>query len=155
MPADCLEDVEYSLHSRLGYKVSRLARVMETRLEGMIAEFGVTRMMWCVLSGVGLENVKTPSALARYIGIARPTVSRVLSDMEKRGFIYRSGAKADGRAIEIELTDLGRNALNRCRPLVDDLNAHFMGKLEPRELEVLLSHLDSLAEGETRELNAL
>ncbi len=155
MTTDNLEDIEYSLHSRLGYKVSRLARLMEARLEGMITELGVTRMMWCVLSGVGLENVKTPSALASYIGIARPTVSRVLSDMEKRGFIYRNGAKGDGRAVEIELTERGRAALDRCRPLVDDLNTHFVNKLDPRELESVLSHLDALAEGETRELTVL
>ena len=87
MVSDSLEDLEYSLHSRLGYKASRLARLMEVRLEGMIIELGLTRMMCCVFSGVGLERVKTPSALARYISIARPTVSRVLSDMEKRGLI--------------------------------------------------------------------
>jgi len=145
----------YRLHQRHGYKVSRLARLMEARLEGMIGELGITRMMWCVLSGVGLEDVKTPSDLARYIGIARPTVSRVLRDMEERGLICRNGAERDGRAVEIVLTPAGEEALRRCHPLVDRLNAHFADKINASELTMLLGHLDALAEGETRELMAL
>ena len=150
-----LATMEYRLHSRLGYKVSRLARVMEARLEAMIGELGVTRIMWCVLSGVGLEDVRTPSALASYIGVARPTVSRVLRDMERRGLIHRKGAPSDGRAVEIELTDEGLRAMHRCRPLVDDLNAHFAAKLNEADLDMVLTRLDRLCEGETRELTSL
>lgn len=146
---------EYSLHRRLGYKVSKLARLMEARLEGMISELGVTRMMWCVLSGVGLENVNTPSDLALYIGIARPTVSRVLRDMESKGLICRSGAEGDGRGIEISLTAKGQAALQRCKPLVDDLNTHFVAKIDRCHLEQILNHLDTLADGETRELTRI
>ena len=145
----------YRLHQRLGYKVSRLARLMEARLECMIGEFGITRMMWCVLSGVGLENVKTPSDLARYIGIARPTVSRVLREMEERGLIRRNGAESDGRAVEIALTAAGEEALRQCQPLVERLNTHFADKLGCSEREILLRHLDMLAEGETRELKTI
>lgn len=147
--------IEYRLHSRLGYKVSRLARVMEARLEAMIGELGITRIMWCVLSGVGLEGIRTPSAMADYIGVARPTVSRVLRDMERRGLIRRNGTQSDGRAIEIELTGEGRRALDRCRPLVDRLNDHFVAKLNEADLSMVLSRLDALAEGETRELTSL
>lgn len=147
--------IQYSLHKRLGYKVSRLARIMEARLEAMIGELGVTRMMWCVLSGAGLEGVTTPSDLARYIGIARPTVSRLLRDMENRDLIRRIGAEGDGRCVEIRLTDTGKSILQKCRPLVDELNGHFGEKLNPQDLETILQHLDALADGETRELTSI
>ncbi len=146
---------EYSLHKRLGYKVSRLARLMEARLEAMMGDLGITRMMWCVLSGVGLEDVTTPSDLARYIGIARPTVSRVLREMESKGLIRRIGAEGDGRCVKIRLTDRGMSMLQKCRPLVDQLNAHFGSKLNPGDLEAILAQLDALAEGETRELTSI
>lgn len=147
--------IEYSLHKRLGYKVSRLARLMEARLEARIGELGITRMMWCVLSGVGLEGVTTPSELAVYIGIARPTVSRLLRDMENKDLIRRVGAERDGRCVEIRMTDRGISTLQACRPLVDELNAHFGAKLNPNDLEAILKHLDTLAGGETRELTSI
>lgn len=147
--------IEYSLHKRLGYKVSRLAGLMEARLDAKIGELGITRMMWCVLSGAGLEGVNTPSELARYIGIARPTVSRLLREMENKDLIGRIGAEGDGRCIEIQLTEKGRSVLQKCRPLVDELNEYFGAKLTAHDLEILLKHLDLLTEGETRELKSL
>lgn len=147
--------IEYSLHKRLGYKVSRLAGLMEARLDAMIGQHGITRMMWCILSGVGLEGVTTPSDLARYIGIARPTVSRLLRDMEGRGLIRRLDAEGDGRCVEIRLTDSGRTVLHACRPLVDQLNAYFGAKLNPQDFETVIKLLDALADGETRELTSL
>lgn len=147
--------IEYSLHKRLGYKVSRLAGLMEARLDAMIGEHGITRMMWCILSGVGLEGVTTPSDLARYIGIARPTVSRLLRDLEGRDLIRRVVAEGDGRCVEIRLTEKGMSVLHACRPLVDQLNTYFGAKLDQGDLETILKLLDTLADGETRELTSI
>ena len=76
---------DFQLHQRLGYKVSRLSRIMQSRLERLIAEQGLTRLMWCVLTGIGDEGVSTPSELADYIGITRPATSRLLREMGGQG----------------------------------------------------------------------
>ncbi|WP_419910982.1 MarR family winged helix-turn-helix transcriptional regulator [Hoeflea sp.] len=148
-------DCGYRLHARLGYKVSRLARLMETQLEEMLNPFGITRLMWCILSGVGLEDIKTPSALASYVGIARSAVSRALRTMEETGLITRCGAGGDGRGVEIGLTEKGKAVLEQCRPLVERLNEHFTGKIEENELQSVLRLVDALSAGETRELSRL
>lgn len=145
-------DCGYRLHSRLGYKVSRLARLMETQLEEMISPLGVTRLMWCILSGVGLENVNTPSALANYVGIARSAVSRALRNMEEMDLIRRCGVDGDGRGVEIRLTQKGRAVMEQCRPLVEQLNDQFTAKIAKDDLEAVLRLIDALSTGETREL---
>ncbi|WP_136658929.1 MarR family winged helix-turn-helix transcriptional regulator [Nitratireductor sp. XY-223] len=148
-------DRGYRLHTRLGYKVSRLARLMEAQLDEMISPFGVTRLMWCILSGVGLEDVRTPSALADYVGIARSAVSRALRTMEDMGLISRCGADGDGRGVEIRLTERGRSVMEQCRPLVEQLNDHFTDKIAQDELAAVLRLVDALSAGETRELARL
>ncbi|MCP4318291.1 MAG: winged helix-turn-helix transcriptional regulator [Hyphomicrobiales bacterium] len=145
----------YRLHERLGYKVSCLARLMETQLEEMISPFGITRLIWCILSGVGLEDVKTPSELADYVGIARSAVSRALRTMEEMELITRCGAEKDGRGVEIVLTEKGRDVMEKCRPLVERLNDHFTTKLANGDLEAVLVNIDELSAGETRELSRL
>ena len=145
-------DCGYRLHARLGYKVSRLARLMETQLEEMISPLGITRLMWCILSGVGLENVKTPSALANYVGIARSAVSRALRSMEEMDLIRRCGVDGDGRGVEIRLTHKGRAVMEQCRPLVEQLNDRFTAKIAKDDLEAVLRLIDALSTGETREL---
>lgn len=150
-----MEMTHYRLHERIGYKVSLLSRLMEARLENMMAEHDVTRLMWCVLSGVGLEGVNTPSALADYIGITRPAVSRLLKTMEQRGWLERSGHDADGRGISVFLTEIGKQKLNACQPLVDELNAHFTSKISDEDLAYFNSLVDRLTEGEKARLTYL
>ena len=145
----------YRLHDRLGYRVSRLARIMQTRLEAVLAEEGLTRMMWLVLTGLGEDGVRTPSELADYIGITRPAASRLLRRMEDRGFVVRADGDGDGRSIALGLTEAGREVVDRARPRVDDMTTHFVSKLDPATHSVLMNGLARLAEGETGDFTEL
>lgn len=146
---------DYELHKRLGYRISRLSRIMQSRLERMIADLGLTRLMWCVLTGVGEEGVSTPSELSDYIGITRPAISRLLRDMEARGMVVRSGSDADGRGRTISVTPLGRDLLEAARPSIEAVNNHFTSKITPDELGRIMSVVDRLAAGEDEQLTRL
>ncbi len=145
----------YTLHDRLGYRVSRLARIMQTRLEEVLAAEDLTRMMWLVLTGLGEDGVRTPSELADYIGITRPAASRLLKRMEARGFVIRADGDGDGRSIALGLTEAGREVLERARPRVDAMTAHFVSKLDGATHAALMDGLDRLAEGERGDFTSL
>ena len=145
----------YTLHDRLGYRVSRLARIMQTRLEEVLAAEDLTRMMWLVLTGLGEDGVRTPSELADYIGITRPAASRLLKRMEARGFDIRADGDGDGRSIALGLTEAGREVLERARPRVDAMTAHFVSKLDGATHAALMDGLDRLAEGERGDFTSL
>ena len=146
---------DFQLHQRLGYKVSRLSRIMQSRLERLIAEQGLTRLMWCVLTGIGDEGVSTPSELADYIGITRPATSRLLREMEAKGMVSRHGSDADGRGKTLSITPQGQKLLEAARPSVEAVNQHFTSKIEPEELARMMSALERLAEGEDEEITRL
>lgn len=144
------------LHQRLGWRVSRLARILQSRLEGVLADEGLTRLMWVVLCGLGEDGIETPSDLADYIGITRASTSRLLTTMEGRGLIRRgSAAGPDGRQVALELTDRGRAILLRYRPGADAITAHFMAKLDPDQARILMEALAILAQGEGEGLTRL
>ena len=145
----------YTLHDRLGYRVSRLARIMQTRLEAVLAEEGLTRMMWLVLTGIGEDGVRTPSELADYIGITRPAASRLLKRMEARGFVVRAEGDGDGRSVDLGLTEAGQEVLDRARPRVDAMTAHFVSKLDGATYAALMDGLAGLAEGEHDDFTSL
>lgn len=139
---------EFTLHNRVGFKVTLLARIMEAKLEKQLSVHGVTRLMWCVLRGVGMENVNTPSGLAGYICIARPAISRLLKDMEKRGYVKRGGIDGDRRFTEVALTELGDEKMKTCHVLVRELNGHFTNKLDTDTFDILMAAIDRMTEGE-------
>ena len=128
---------QYTLHNRVGFKVTRLARIMEERLERQLAEHGITRLMWCVLRGVGMEEVGTPSGLAQYMSIARPAISRLLKTMEEKGLLERVNTSDDKHYTEIVLTELGEQKMADCHVLVRELNTHFSSKLGDQSISTI------------------
>lgn len=146
---------QFELHNRIGFKVTRLARIMETRLEADLSEHGVTRLMWCILRGVGMENVTTPSDLAAYVCVARPAISRLLKSMEQKGLIKRISQGDDKRFTEIALTELGTEKMQICHKLVQRLNAHFSEKLADADYSNFMKMIDQLTDGEDMNLMRL
>ncbi len=137
----------YRLHHRLGFRVSRLARLMQARHESALPP-GLTRLGAAVLGGVGDEGIATPSDIAAYVGITRPAMSRLLSGLERKGLVARVPTGGDGRQIHVVLTESGTLALAEVRRAAESLQAHFAAKLTPAELAMLTAALARLAEGE-------
>ncbi len=146
---------EFTLHNRVGFKVTRLARIMETKLEKQLSEHGVTRLMWCVLRGVGMENVNSPSVLLTISALRVPAVSRLLRDMEKRGYIERNGWMKTRDIAISPLTPLGEEKMKTCHVLVRELNEHFAGKLDKDTYAIMMNAIDRMTEGEDVKLMRL
>ncbi len=137
----------YSLHDRLGFRVSRLAAIMRASLDKELLQLGLTRLEWCVLASIALEGITAPSEIAENIGITRPTASRTFKQMRAKGWLLQNLTDGDGRARAITLTDAGQDLLARARVLVDAHQARFLGKLDRQAAAHFLSSLDTLLEG--------
>lgn len=148
-------NVRSRLKDRLGYRISRAARILQVRLESELAPEGLTRLMWLVLSGIGDEDITTPSAMAEAIGITRPATSRLLARMEAMGLVARSEGPGDGRSVRLGLTRAGRAMLTRLRPKVEAVRTHFASKLSGAELAALTTALDRLTADEGGDLTDL
>ncbi|MEO9819259.1 MAG: MarR family transcriptional regulator [Paracoccaceae bacterium] len=145
----------YRLRERLGFRLSRVARTMQEGLDAQLEAYGLSRLTWCVLSGVGLEGQQSPSDLADHIGVTRPVISRALKTMVDAGLIARTLSDQDGRAREIAVTPAGADLLDACRPLVDLNQKHFLDKLTMQQRSQLSDILETLMDGETGRLNTI
>ena len=144
-----------ALHDRLTWRLSRVARIMQSQLESRLAQEGLTRMTWLVLTGLGEDGIATPSDLAAHIGITRPATSRLLARMEASGHVTRRLAGHDARSVTLTLTDLGHAVLDRTRPDVYAHLARYRAKLDPAAYASLMDALARLAEGEDDRLSTL
>lgn len=139
----------YSLHQRLSFRIARLSRILQARIEAELAPHGLTRLMWLILYGVEVDGVESPSGLAGYLGVARPSISRLLQKMEGAGLLARiARPEGDGRNVQLALTEKGRKVLTELLPRIDAQCNHFCDKLDPAALSTLLETLDRLAAGE-------
>jgi MarR family transcriptional regulator, organic hydroperoxide resistance regulator len=94
--------------------------------------------------------VEHPSArcgvLAEAADIAAPTASRMIDGLEREGIVERRPSPDDRRAVEIALTERGRELHARKRELVQAKRAELFGSLSEAERDGAEHLLRRLAE---------
>jgi DNA-binding MarR family transcriptional regulator len=99
---------------------------------------------WEALRFLGQANrySRTPTALTRYLGSTKGTVSQTLIALERKGLVRRSDDPRDRRGVRLGLTSRGRANLQR-DPLLDLLAGIDSGLLSRLEADLgdLLIHL--------------
>jgi DNA-binding MarR family transcriptional regulator len=115
-------------------RLSRVARRFDERLARTFAEYGLDAGGFDVLATLrrtGAPFVLTPKDLAASSMVTSSATAQRLNRLEGHGLVSRTPSTADGRAIQVELTDRGRDVIDVA------LSAHIQTEHE------LLQELDS------------
>jgi DNA-binding MarR family transcriptional regulator len=75
---------------------------------------------WLVLLKLG-EGARTASELCRIMWHDTGALTRLLDQLEERGYVERERSEADRRVVELELTAAGRRKVAELTPLTVDL----------------------------------
>ena len=125
--------------SRLRLAVTRLAR----RLRQTSTE-GITSSQMSALSIVDHAGPLTISDLAAIENVQPPTISRIVSSLEDRGWVARVADPADRRVALVQVTPKARRELARLRGERNAYLARRLAALEPHELDAILTALPAL-----------
>jgi len=71
--------------------------------------------------------------IAEHIGVAAPTATRMLTSLEKAGFVERARSTDDRRGVSVRLTAAGREALRAKQQIVTDKRRALFDSLSPTE----------------------
>ena len=89
-------------------------------------------MQWLVLVKLR-EGTSTASELCRVMSHDTGALTRLLDQLEERGYVGRMRSEADRRVIELELTAAGRRKLAELMPLVVDVLNGALGDFSRRD----------------------
>ena len=92
------------------------------------------------------DDPLTQSELAARLALEKSTVSRLVGELERRGWVERRRDPSDGRALRLRLTDAGRRA---AAELADARRAKFgrlLARIPDDERESVRRALDVLVE---------
>jgi len=148
-------DNKYRLHQSLGYQMSLTSRLQERRFDEQLKTLGLTRITWCILLAVEVEEMVNPSDIAAFVGIDRTATSRALRQMETAGMVKRGAGKDDGRTTTVALTDTGRDLHRRATPMARVNAQHWQSKLTAEETTELCRLMNKLRSGEDAALTRL
>jgi DNA-binding MarR family transcriptional regulator len=136
------------LPARLRLAIARMARRMRQE-----AGDELSPSMMAALATIENHGPLTPSELAEYERIKRPTATRVLHRLEDDGLIERTADPSDGRSAVVSVTREGAVLLKKLRSRKNAYLARRLRELPDEDVETLdraASVLERLLDGERR-----
>jgi DNA-binding MarR family transcriptional regulator len=84
--------------------------------------------------------------LAELEGLAQPTMTSLVKQLEQRGLVRRDRQADDGRVVLVHLTDSGAAALEDYRARARDLLSIYLAEIPDEEVQALAGATVALAE---------
>nr|WP_295685540.1 MarR family transcriptional regulator [uncultured Lachnoclostridium sp.] len=93
------------------------------------------------------ENQKlTPTSLNEQLGTKKPATSRMLTVLEKKGFLKKVSDAKDHRIYYLELTALGKQALLKERDIFHKLLIRICNRMGKDEIKQMVESLQKLGD---------
>jgi DNA-binding MarR family transcriptional regulator len=84
--------------------------------------------------------------LAELEGLAQPTMTRLVKQLEQQALVRRDRQADDGRVVLVHLTDSGALALEDYRARVRELLGSYLAEIPDQQVEALAAATDALAQ---------
>src|SRR5262249_12367964 len=115
-----------------------------TRLyDDILRAVGLRATQLAVLVAVGNEDVVSITALAKFMGMDRSTLTRNLAPLEREGLI-RVGNEGWRRSRTVEITSKGRSRLREALPFWEKAQHTLRQKLGSQRWPGIMADLDAL-----------
>ena len=128
----------------IDYFLKIVWQTVANRYNQLVADFGITQSIGYLLINIDEKEGNTVSEVAALLGLKSTSLSRMLSQMEKMGLIYRESNKGDKRSVKIFLTELGKEKRHLARGLVRQFNNYLNEHISDKEKEQLINTLKKI-----------
>jgi DNA-binding MarR family transcriptional regulator len=128
----------------VGYLIKRAQSLLIDRFEQVLDPGELTFTQWVILMYLRDGMAINASDLCSQLRHDSGALTRVLDQLQARGFVARERSREDRRAVELRLTDEGRRVIELCLPRVVDALNDALGDFSRAEFAELLRLLSKL-----------
>lgn len=133
----------------------RIMRAVDLHSRSLIQRYGLTGPQLVILRELARLGEVSGSELARSVSLSLPTVTGILTRLEKRGLVTRRRSEVDKRRIMVSSTAAAGELLATAPPPLQDSFADQFGRLEDWEQSLILASLQRVVSMmEARDLDA-
>ncbi|MBB5855549.1 MarR family winged helix-turn-helix transcriptional regulator [Amycolatopsis umgeniensis] len=136
-------DLDVSPMAVIG-RLSRLNRVLDGELRKTFARHDLDRSSFDVLATLRRAGTLTPADLMRSAMITSGAVTQRLDRLEERGLVARAPDETNGRRVLVDLTEKGRELIDRALPDHVDTEHRLLKAVSPVERDELAALLRNL-----------
>ncbi len=134
----------FQLDNSLGFILSRTSTRMKNHLLHSFKAHDVTPEQWAVLNRLWDREEVSPKELAELTSKDQPTTVRILTKLEKKGFITRKVNPDDNRAFLISLTNEGRELKDKLIPLALEILDKALKDIDKKQVEEAIVTLNKI-----------
>ena len=131
-----LDDAIYAVDA-----IFRLERAVATIGTMRLRPWGLTLSGYAALRVLEHQPNLSLAQLSRRCFVKPQTMTRIVAELERRGYVHRGPAEESERAMALTLTDSGREAVGEMSVEVDKIQSTLEQALRPEEVIQLNSML--------------
>jgi DNA-binding MarR family transcriptional regulator len=133
-------DRQASAEDEIVRALRQIMQAVDLHSRRLLEEYGLTGPQLVTLREVQRSGRVAATSLARAIHLSAPTLTGILRRLENRGLLSRSREEKDRRVMRVELTDAGREMLDRAPSPLQETFRQGLGSLDAGErLQVLVT----------------
>lgn len=129
-----------------GYLMRRLAQMMVERIGARFTAEAITFSQFLALASLDAGETRTSADVARFLGHDAGATTRLIDQLEQRGFLVRKRSTEDRRVVNLTVTADGKAMIRRCAPTAAGFQAELLDGLKASELTTLIGQLRGLVD---------
>ena len=129
----------------IGYLLRQANTAFRIQMERALSDYGVTPPQFAVMTMLVAYPGISNADIARLSMLTPQTVSVIVGNLERAGWIMRTPHEVHGRIQQIAVTEDGRNVLAKCKKRVQVLEDALVDGLKKEEELVVKRWLASIA----------
>ena len=117
------KEVIVDFENSIGPWMGKTVKIIEYHLHERFKDNGIdlTKEQMVVLKKLHEQDGLSQNALAFLVLRNKSSLTRLLSKMEKKGYITRKQSKEDKRINHVFLSDIGKEVFNKSKPVIKQL----------------------------------
>jgi DNA-binding MarR family transcriptional regulator len=134
----------YNAQRSIGCLLRRLTNLMLPRAEARFADKELTFTHWVILMCLRDGIADTCADIARHMSYDSGAITRLVDQLEKRGFVARTRSTTDRRVVHLTMTAEGKAATKALTPSTMNFWNEMLEEFSPAESEMMIELLTRL-----------
>ncbi len=132
------------LDTLVGYHLRRASSLFAADFADAVGDLGMRQVLFGILSTLRDNPGMNQGAVGRILGIQRPNMVSLVTELAERGLVERRVARDDRRAFELELTRAGEAQFDTALASIRQHEDHLLRGLTADERGVLIGLLSRI-----------
>ncbi len=125
------------LEQCINFTLTKLQQSVQQLFKAELLPYGITPGQYAVLQCLWDEDWQTPGHLSERLLLDSSSMTGILDRIEQKGLIERGAIPSDRRAVQVMLTDQGRQLKEPVIQVIKEANQKALASLQIEEANVL------------------